>query len=116
MIARIVRILLDNALRYSPPAAPVSLRTASSNGRSEVIVEDEGPGIPEAERELIFERFRRGSNGTADTGFGLGLAIGRAMAERMGGELTLARGDGGATFVLGLPVAVGSLTDPAPVS
>jgi signal transduction histidine kinase len=116
MIARVVRILLDNALRYSPEGSAVSLRTANPDGLSEVIVEDEGPGIPEGERELIFERFRRGSNGTADTGFGLGLAIGRAMAERMGGQLALVRADGGATFALRLPVAVGSLTDPAAVS
>ncbi len=50
---------------------------------------DQGPGVPPEERELIFERFQRGRETGGQAGFGLGLAIGRELAERMGGELVL---------------------------
>ena len=69
---------------------------------------DRGPGIPDAERELIFERFQRGSTTGGRSGFGLGLAIGRELASRMGGSLQLASEvPPGACFELRLPVAVG---------
>ena len=54
-------------------------------------VRDQGPGVPEEEREQIFERFHRGRDTGGQAGFGLGLAIGRELAERMGGELVLER-------------------------
>ncbi len=56
-----------------------------------------GPGVPPEERERIFERFYRGRARGSEGGFGLGLAIGRELAERMGGTLTLADRDGGGT-------------------
>jgi signal transduction histidine kinase len=53
-------------------------------------VQDAGAGVPAADRQRIFERFERGSTGTATMpGFGLGLAIGRELARRMGGELSV---------------------------
>ena len=62
--------------------------------------------MPPQERELIFERFRRGSSTGGEEGFGLGLAIGRELAERLGGRLDLAddRRAPGARFVLSLPI------------
>ncbi len=71
---------------------------------------DHGPGVPEAERELIFERFQRGSTTGGHGGFGLGLAIGRELAARMGGTLKLAdnglaHDHPGACFELSLPGA-----------
>ncbi len=54
-------------------------------------VADRGPGVPEDEREHVFERFHRGKATSVESGFGLGLAIGRELAERMGGTLELAR-------------------------
>ena len=66
-------------------------------------VADHGPGVPEEEREHIFERFHRGKATSAESGFGLGLAIGRELAERMGGTLELSDGfDRGACFALTL--------------
>ena len=52
-------------------------------------VSDHGPGVPAPERERIFERFQRGSTSGGRSGFGLGLAIGRELATRMGGSLEL---------------------------
>ena len=105
-VARVVRILLDNALRYGPPGQPVTLSTTADEGRAGIRVSDRGPGIPEEEREHIFERFHRGRDVGPESGFGLGLAIGRELAERMGGTLRIADHDGpGASFELSLATA-----------
>ncbi|HEY7600369.1 MAG TPA: sensor histidine kinase, partial [Candidatus Limnocylindrales bacterium] len=75
-------------------------------GHVGITVADGGPGIPAEEREHIFERFHRGRAAGPESGFGLGLAIGRELAERMGGELRLAdREPPGACFVFTLPAA-----------
>jgi signal transduction histidine kinase len=105
-VVRIMRILVDNALRVSPPDEPVTVAVERRKGTALVTVTDRGPGVPEAERELVFERFYRGSRGGGHAGgFGLGLAIGRELAERMDGSLTLEPVDVGARFVLRLPAA-----------
>jgi len=102
-VARIVRILVDNALRFTPADSPVRVACAARDGVASVVVRDDGPGVPPAEREHIFERFRRGSDtGGAAAGFGLGLAIGRELAERMGGTLRLRDEGPGGCFVLEL--------------
>jgi signal transduction histidine kinase len=111
-IAQIVRILLDNATRVSPPDATVRV-TAAPGPVVSLSVHDEGPGVPEDERESIFQRFHRGRNTSGQAGFGLGLAIGRELAERMGGELVLEDRPGpGATFTLRLPTARAPEHDP----
>jgi signal transduction histidine kinase len=105
-VARVVRILLDNALRYGPPGQAVRLSTTRDGGRVGIEVADRGPGIPREEREHIFERFHRGRDAGPESGFGLGLAIGRELAQRMGGELVLADDEPpGACFVLTLAAA-----------
>jgi signal transduction histidine kinase len=106
-VARVVRILLDNGLRYAPPGEPIRVRTECDESGAIIEVADRGPGIPEEEREHVFERFHRGRGAGAASGFGLGLAIGRELAERMSGTLRLAPPmDGrGACFVLTLPTA-----------
>jgi signal transduction histidine kinase len=78
---------------------------------------DEGPGVHPDERESIFERFHRGRDTAGQAGFGLGLAIGRELAERMGGSLYLEDGAGpGATFTLRLPGAHAPEGDPVAVA
>jgi signal transduction histidine kinase len=105
-VARVVRILIDNALRYGPAGQSVTIETTCADGRAGLAVSDRGPGIPPEEREHIFERFHRGRAAGSESGFGLGLAIGRELAERMGGALRLCERDGpGACFVLSLPAA-----------
>jgi signal transduction histidine kinase len=102
-VARIIRIMLDNALKVAPAHSRVEVRVANGSGPPAIEVADEGPGVPEDERELIFERFKRGSERGSEGGFGLGLAIGTELASRMGGRLELTATRPGATFRLTLP-------------
>ncbi len=105
-IAQILRILLDNAVRATPPGSEIRVELHDGTGPVTLSVCDEGPGVPEGERDLIFQRFQRGHTTGSRGGFGLGLAIGRELAERMGGELVLEDRPGlGATFTLRLPAA-----------
>jgi signal transduction histidine kinase len=103
--ARIIRILIDNALRFSPPGEPVVVAVQRDDGSVRVSVADRGPGVPEGEREVIFDRFQRGSAAHGVAGFGLGLAIGAELARRMGGSLAYEPPEEGARFVLRLPAA-----------
>lgn len=106
-VARVVRILLDNALRYAPEDSVVRVTPAYSGRHAVIGVADEGPGVPAEEAEQIFERFKRGRATSSVGGFGLGLAIGRELAERLGGSLRLDAPRGrGARFVLSLPIEV----------
>ena len=104
-VARIVRILLDNALRIAPSGTTVAIVVASAGEHATIEVSDGGPGVAADERERIFERFQRGAGHNAEAGFGLGLAIGRELAGRMGGSLELVDGPPGARFRLELGIA-----------
>jgi signal transduction histidine kinase len=104
-VARILRILLDNAVRASPDGSEIRVEL-QSGPRVALSVCDVGPGVAEEDRDLIFERFQRGRAIGGQAGFGLGLAIGRELAGRMGGELVLDDGyTDGAMFTLRLPGA-----------
>ena len=119
-IARILRILLDNALRMSPPHSQIAVLLTGSRGGARITVSDEGPGVDPEEREAIFERFSRGKDTAGQAGFGLGLAIGRELAQRMGGDLVLEdAGDpdtAGARFTLCLPAALAPDGEPVAVA
>jgi signal transduction histidine kinase len=116
--ARVVRILIDNALRYAPRGKPIEILAAHHGSSVTIQVADKGPGVPEDEHEHVFERFHRGKATSVESGFGLGLAIGRELAERMGGTLELSDSYGrGACFVLTLPASPSSPSpSPAPDS
>jgi signal transduction histidine kinase len=101
-VARIVRILVDNALQVSPDGEPVRVSVGNGSDRAWLSVADHGPGVPAEERETIFERFQRGQAAPGG-GFGLGLAIGRGLAGRMGGSLDLEPTAEGARFTVRLP-------------
>jgi two-component system OmpR family sensor kinase len=79
--------LVDNAIRYTP-SGRVAVRVAREGDKAVLEVEDTGPGIPEAERGRVFDRFYRGE-AAAEGGTGLGLAIVKRIAERHGGEVEL---------------------------
>ncbi|MFF1684168.1 MULTISPECIES: sensor histidine kinase [unclassified Streptomyces] len=108
-LARVVGNLLDNAQRHARSRVDIAVR---AEGEWAVVeVGDDGAGVPEAERERIFERFVRLDDARArdDGGAGLGLAIARDVAVRHGGALTVRSSPaGGALFELRLPVAPGA--------
>jgi signal transduction histidine kinase len=108
-VAQIIRILVDNALRYGA-GAPVAVAIGQARGGAWVAVRDGGPGVAVADADRIFDRFERAAGAGGSSGFGLGLAIGRELARRMGGELALAGGPPGARFQLTLPAAVAPAT------
>ncbi|HKA66575.1 MAG TPA: ATP-binding protein, partial [Solirubrobacterales bacterium] len=106
---RMVLNLLDNAARHTPAGARIELRLREEDGDAVVEVADDGPGIPAAMREQVFDRFVRGE-GPADTaggtGTGLGLAIVSAVAASHGGTVEAAESDlGGALFRVRIPLA-----------
>ncbi|CAD5944341.1 MULTISPECIES: sensor histidine kinase [unclassified Streptomyces] len=105
-LARVVGNLLDNAQRHAESL--VAVRVAADGAGVRVEVRDDGAGVPEDERERIFERFVRLDDARSrdDGGAGLGLAIARDVATRHGGTLTVHRApEGGAAFRLQLPRA-----------
>jgi signal transduction histidine kinase len=106
-VAQIVRITVENALRFAPAAEPVRVIAELRAGVALVAVHDAGPGVAPDERERIFGRFQRGRGSERDGGSGLGLAIGRELARAMHGDLELDRDHApGARFVLRLAAAV----------
>jgi signal transduction histidine kinase len=113
-VARVVRILLDNALRHAPGSSTVRVVPAYHGANATVAVDDDGPGVAPDDRERIFERFERGSAPSGESGFGLGLAIGRELARKMGGELRLTDAPSGASFVLELPIELPAGSHPEP--
>lgn len=87
----LLRNLIDNAIRYTPPQGRVDVNVQAAEREVSIIVEDNGPGIPDEERERVFDRFYRGRD-AAPGGSGLGLAIVRQIAELHGGAVTLSAG------------------------
>ena len=100
-LGRVVRNLLDNALRHASSSVEVSLATV--NGSALLTVADDGPGVAPADRERIFERFTRldDARTRATGGAGLGLAIAREIVVAHGGTIEV---DGG-RFVVTLPAS-----------
>ena len=104
LLRRLLRNLLENAQRHGTP--PVQVHVASRNDRVEIAVSDRGPGIPDDERERVFEPFYRRRQSGANVGAGLGLALVRQIARRHGGDAHCASGaQMPSRFVVELPVA-----------
>ncbi|KQQ36339.1 hypothetical protein ASF61_08910 [Duganella sp. Leaf126] len=93
LLGELLANLIDNAIRYSPAGGTVTLSLERQPLR--LVVEDDGPGIPEHERSLVLERFYRGSHSEAAGGCGLGLPIAREIAARHGARLRIEPGVGG---------------------
>ena len=99
LLEEILRNLIDNALRYTEPGGQVGVAVSSAEepepAAIRITVTDTGPGIPEAERERVFERFHRLDAGRDTEGSGLGLAIVRAFCEQLGATVSLADAETG---------------------
>jgi two-component system sensor histidine kinase MprB len=109
-LERAIGNLIDNAVKYSPPNAPVlvSLR------EGELTVRDHGPGISTADLPYVFDRFYRGAEARGRPGSGLGLAIVRQVVDQQGGQVTAERAPGGGTLMrLRLAGAETVAADPA---
>jgi signal transduction histidine kinase len=102
-VARILGILLDNAVRHAPRDSAVTVAVRNGGPVTTISVADTGPGVAVEDRARIFERFERGAAPGSGEGFGLGLAIGADLARRMNGRLELADSAVGARFELTLP-------------
>ncbi len=101
-ILQIGRALTTNAITHTPAGTKVTLRARRNKGRAELVVEDDGPGIPTSQRDAVFGRFYRVEGGMA-SGSGLGLSIARELARLMGGDVTLAREAKPTVLVVDLP-------------
>ncbi len=102
---RMVLNLIENAVRHTPPGTHVTATTSAFDGWARLVVEDDGPGIPEPLERRVFERFVRGG-GDGGRGSGLGLAIVRAVAQSHGGSVSLEQPQTGqgTRFVVRIPL------------
>jgi len=109
-VRQVLDNLLSNAIKYTPPPGRITVRVRrTTDGGAPgpgtwamILVSDTGPGIPPDKRETVFHEYTRLDE--HDRGHGLGLAIARGIARRLGGDLTIADSQPGATFVLWLPI------------
>ncbi len=97
-LGRAANNLIDNALKYSPPGAPVEIRLTGLGG-AELTVRDHGPGIAAEDLPHIFDRFYRGAEARGRPGSGLGLAIVRQVVEQHGGSIVAEAAPGGGTLM-----------------
>ena len=103
-LRQILSALLDNAVKFSPYGGRVTVAARRADDVVDVIVEDEGVGIPRSEQERIFRKFYRG--GDASSGTGLGLFIAQGLVLAMGGHITVHSEEGkGSQFKFDLPAA-----------
>lgn len=94
-LARLLRNVLENAVRFSPRDGRVRVQIEPADGGLDVAVSDDGPGIDVDDAELIFEPFARGTRNRDPDGTGLGLTIARELARSYGGDVRVAPGPGG---------------------
>lgn len=105
-IAQILDNLISNAQKYSSPGSQISVSVRTRGAEAQVRVRDQGVGVPEGERALLFTPFYRTSVTRSTRGTGLGLHISQRLAERHGGRLWLEESSSsGSTFALALPLA-----------
>ena len=105
LMALVLRQLMDNALKYSPPGSPIDIAADLKDGRVVLRIHDRGPGIPQRERERIFEKFYRWqATSNHIPGTGLGLYIAREITRAHGGDVWVEGTPGeGSEFCVALP-------------
>ena len=107
LIRLVIRQIAGNALKYSQPGAPITVRAHAAETGVAITVSDRGPGIPAEEQRQIFEKYYRGKQGRGHlTGMGMGLPIARQVVEAHNGRVWVESQPGeGATFSFTLPLA-----------
>jgi len=105
LMKHVLKQLLENAIKYTPQGMPLSISSATSDGMVTIEVADHGPGIPEADRQRIFDKYYRGENSKDRTvGLGLGLAIAKSIVKAHGGQIWVSSNHGcGSVFHLSVP-------------
>lgn len=100
-LRQVIRNLVSNAAKYAA-GAPIEIRTGGDEDTARLVIRDHGPGIAEADLDLVFHRFERSTD--HHTGFGVGLWLVRQIVEALGGTITLGSAPHqGATFTITLP-------------
>jgi len=114
---QVIDNLVENAIKYTSSGRLPEVELAVDAGEARILVTDHGVGVPEEERDRIFDRFYRATNvqGTTESGIGLGLYICRRIVEAHAGRIWVEPAPGGgSTFVVVIPVAEAAATNPAP--
>jgi signal transduction histidine kinase len=113
LLGQAIANLIDNAIKYGAPAAAqendgaepeVEVSVSAKEGTAEIVVTDRGPGVPDAERERVLNRFVRLEASRCEPGSGLGLSLVAAVARLHGGALKLEDNAPGLRVVLALPI------------
>ncbi len=106
MIRRVLINLIENATKYSPAKSTITIGAKKEGAWVHIWVQDTGPGIPDKDKEHIFDKYTRLKNNQKHKGLGLGLAFCRLAIEGHGGRIWITDGDeGGSVFHITLPVA-----------
>ena len=105
LLAQALSNLLDNALAHTPAGTRISVGLTCRDGEARLSVIDNGPGVPDAERERLLERFTRLEHSRSSPGHGLGLSLVAAVAAAHGGDVSIENGAPGLIVRLSLPVA-----------
>jgi two-component system, OmpR family, sensor histidine kinase KdpD len=114
LIGQALSNLLENAAKYAPAGTQITIRLEQRSGQAVISVADQGPGVPESERDKIFDIFHRAERGDgAPSGTGLGLAIVKGMVEAHGGSVRVTEGPSGrgACFEMTLPLVAAASRD-----
>ncbi|MBI3074030.1 MAG: response regulator [Deltaproteobacteria bacterium] len=110
LLRRVLANLVGNAIRFAPENSTVRIRVSSHRGRAIIAVTDEGPGVPRAIRNRIFERYHQAGSARERGGAGLGLTFCKLVVEAHGGQIWVQNDREevtGATFLVGLPLQAG---------
>jgi two-component system sensor histidine kinase KdpD len=106
MLEQVLSNLVENVARHTPPDTPFEISVDVADEALEVIVRDRGSGFPPGEETRVFEKFHQARPESAQSGFGLGLAISKAIVEAHGGTIVATNATGGGAefrFTLPLP-------------